>query len=63
MVVGPLISRSIDAEGKLLGRLVVGEQMEVIAFGANDVLLRRRDADGAAHLAVYEIIEGKTDAR
>lgn len=51
-----------DAKGVLVGRLVIpappaGERpMQVISFGTNEVLMRRSDADGAAHLTVYPII-------
>jgi hypothetical protein len=52
-----------DAGGTLIGRLVVPlpaakneRPMEVIAFGHDDVLVRRSDDDGAQHLTVYPVV-------
>lgn len=50
-----------DVNGRLVGRLVVPAPTEdgsfqVISFGVNDVLIRRQDEDGAAHLTVYPIV-------
>jgi hypothetical protein len=53
---------AFDSTGRLIGRLVVpgprkGEMsFEVIDFGIDDILVRRRDAEGAAHLTVYPIL-------
>lgn len=52
---------AFDAEGRLLGRLALsplpGEQRppQVIAFGDDAVLVRRRDSDGAAYLSLFPL--------
>ncbi len=51
-----------DAQGVLVGRLVIpapaeGKRpMQVIAFGINEVLVRRSDEDEGAHLTVYPLV-------
>lgn len=51
-----------DAKGVLVGRLVIpalsaGQRpLQVITFGTNEILVRRADDDGAAHLTVYPIV-------
>ncbi len=58
----PDVWTAFDRTGRLVGRLVLpipekdGLPLEVIGFGAGDVLVRRRDADGASHLTVYRIV-------
>jgi hypothetical protein len=51
-----------DGEGRIVGRLVIPPpdkpdepRMNVIAFGVNEIMLRRQDEDGAAHLTIYPI--------
>lgn len=54
-----------DVNGRLVGRLVMpppvtrDEWVQVIGFGLNDILVRRQDADGAAHLTVYPIVRAR----
>ena len=31
-------------------------QLQVISFGTNEVLVRRTDSDGGAHLTVYPLV-------
>lgn len=51
-----------DATGALVGRLVIPapkrdeRPWQVIAFRSNEILVRRRDDDGAAHLTAYPIV-------
>ncbi len=52
---------AFDRNGRMIGRLMLGtlpgdaRPPQVISFGENVVLLRRRDTDGAAYLPVYAI--------
>jgi hypothetical protein len=52
---------AFDAEGRMLGRLLIPEpksgdgRLQVISFGVDEVLVRRRDEDGFAHLTVFPI--------
>lgn len=52
---------AFGADGRMIGRLVIPapaagrRRMDVIAFGVNEVLVRRSDEDGFAHLTVYPI--------
>lgn len=52
---------AFDRDGRMIGRLMLGtlpgdaRPPQVISFGENVVLLRRRDTDGAAYLSVYAI--------
>jgi hypothetical protein len=52
---------AFDRDGRMIGRLILGtlpgdvRPPQVISFGDHVVLLRRRDADGAAYLSVYAI--------
>ena len=54
-----------DEQGRLVGRLVIpappeGQRaMHVIAFGTNEVLIRRTDDDGRAHLTVYPLVRAR----
>ena len=53
---------AFDPSGRLIGRLVIpapatGERPpEIISFGVDEILLRRSDGDGAAHLTLYPIV-------
>jgi len=53
---------AFDSSGRLLGRLLIpgptkGDMMvEVMGFGTNEILLRRRDSMAAVHLAFYPIL-------
>jgi hypothetical protein len=52
---------AFDSEGRLLGRLVMPapasgqRRLQVIAFGEDELLVRRADQDGFAHLTVFPI--------
>ncbi|MEX2284535.1 MAG: hypothetical protein WEE89_18750 [Gemmatimonadota bacterium] len=52
---------AFDAEGRLIGRLVIpppasgARRLEIIAFGMDQILVRRRDDDGFAYLTVLPI--------
>jgi hypothetical protein len=52
---------AFDAEGRMVGRLVIPapetgkRRMDIITFGMNEVLVRRIDDDGAAHLTLFPI--------
>ena len=54
-----------DAKGNLRGRLVIpapkqgARPLQIISFGANEILVRQTDADGAAHLTVYPLVSAK----
>lgn len=54
-----------DEQGRLVGRLVIPappkdqRAMQVISFGTNEVLVRRTDADGGAHLTVYPLVRNR----
>ncbi len=56
-----------DANGRLVGRLVIpaatppARALRVIGFGRNDILVRRSDDDGAAHLSVYPLVPLRKD--
>ncbi len=62
---GPTGYSKFDANGRLIGRLVLpvapppAGRLQVIGFGRNDILVRRADEDGAAHLTVYPIISAR----
>ncbi|MEP6832388.1 MAG: hypothetical protein ABJB74_03300, partial [Gemmatimonas sp.] len=54
---------AFDSSGKLTGRLVIPEAPKgqfatwVTGFGPNEILLRTYDADGAAYLSVYPLVQ------
>jgi hypothetical protein len=62
---GPTGYSKFDANGRLVGRLMTparttsASRIEVIGFGVNDILVRRRDDDGASHLTVYPIVPAR----
>jgi hypothetical protein len=62
---GPTGYSKFDADGRLVGRLMTpvrttsATRIEVIGFGVNDILVRRRDDDGASHLTVYPIVPAR----
>lgn len=51
-----------DAAGKVVGRLVIAapepgsKAIEVLAFGDDDVVVRRWDNDGAGHITIYRLL-------
>ena len=53
---------AFDPSGRLIGRLVIpmpaagARPLEVISFGVDEVLVRRSDSDGAAHLTIYPVV-------
>jgi len=56
----PQVWTAIDSAGKLLGRLAIPhgktpEYVQVSAFTANGVFVKRRDADGAVHFTLYNL--------
>jgi hypothetical protein len=62
---GPAVWTAFDANGTMLGRLTLpvpaggGRTLEVVGFGKNDILVRRSDDDGAAHLTAYPILSNR----
>lgn len=54
---------AFDSTGRMIGRLKLPElkpgerEWEVISFGRDDVLVRRADAEGGAHLTLYRLIQ------
>jgi hypothetical protein len=56
---------AFDSSGHMLGRLLIPKPtngdigLEVMGFGTNEILLRRRDSMFAVHLAVYPILKLK----
>jgi hypothetical protein len=65
----PDVWTAFDSSGRLLGRLQMPSPatgdiaLEVMEFGTNEILLRRRDAEFAVHLAVYTVIRSPTRDR
>jgi hypothetical protein len=51
---------AFDADGKLLGRLIIpsqaGKRFDVVGFEGDRLLVARYDDDGAAHLTLYPIL-------
>jgi hypothetical protein len=52
---------AFDADGRLIGRLLIpppapgARRLQIISFGSDELLVRRQDEDGFAHLSVFPI--------